>query len=93
MDRAARPWPALRGPRVAYQNKFGHPDYYFSRIHDHRDMALLWWIDPAKERDYERALADPSVKLEVGPLEVKYWQEYAKRNPPASAKPASSAAN
>jgi microcin C transport system substrate-binding protein len=65
--------------RVAYLNKFGHPDYYFSRIRDFRDMASLWWIDPEKERRYQQALADPSVKLEVGPLEVRYWQEYAKR--------------
>jgi len=65
--------------RVAYQNKFGHPDYYFSRIRNYRDMMTLWWIDPAKERDYQRALADPSVKLPIGPLEVRYWQEYAKR--------------
>ena len=65
--------------RVAYLNKFGHPDYYFTRIRDYQDMATLWWIDPAKERDYQRALADPSVKLPIGPLEVRYWQEYTKR--------------
>ena len=65
--------------RVAYLNKFGHPDYYFSRIGDFRDMIGLWWIDPEKERQYQRALTDPSIKLEAGPVEVRYWQEYAKR--------------
>jgi hypothetical protein len=65
--------------RIAYQNRFGHPDYYFSRIGDYRSIMGVWWVDPERERRYQQALADPSVKLEVGPLEVRYWQEYAKK--------------
>jgi microcin C transport system substrate-binding protein len=73
--------------RIAYLNKFGHPDYYFTRIGDYRDMMTLWWIDPERESRYERALTDPSVKLDVGPLEIKYWQEYAKKGGVAFAPP------
>jgi microcin C transport system substrate-binding protein len=65
--------------RIVYLNKFGHPEYYFTRIGDNRDMMTLWWIDPEQERCYQQALTDPSVKLDVGPLEIKYWQEYAKK--------------
>jgi microcin C transport system substrate-binding protein len=65
--------------RVAYLNKFGHPDSYFSRIGEYRDMTSYWWIDPAKEKGYQEAMANPSIKLEVGPTEVHYWQEYAKK--------------
>lgn len=65
--------------RIAYLNKFGHPEYYSTRIGDYRDMMGLWWIDPAKEQRYQQAQADPSNKLEVGPLEIRYWQEYAKK--------------
>jgi microcin C transport system substrate-binding protein len=65
--------------RIAYQNRFGHPDYYFSRIGDYRSIMGLWWVDPERERRYQQALTDPSVKLGVGPLEVRYWQEYAKK--------------
>jgi len=39
-------------------------------------IERLWWVDPAKEKDLMRAQADPSVKLEVGPLEDRYWLNY-----------------
>jgi len=65
--------------RIAYLNKFGHPESYFSRIGEHYDMYKLWWIDPEKEKRYREAEADPSIKLPVGALEVRYWEEHAKR--------------
>jgi microcin C transport system substrate-binding protein len=65
--------------RVAYWNKFGHPESYFSRIGSYRDMETLWWIDPERERRLREAMGDESIKLEVGPTEIRYWQEYAKR--------------
>jgi microcin C transport system substrate-binding protein len=65
--------------RIAYWNKFGHPEGYLSRIDDFYSASWLWWIDPERERQLNRAIADPAVKLEVGPLDVRYWQEYAKR--------------
>jgi microcin C transport system substrate-binding protein len=65
--------------RIAYLNKFGHPDSYLSRIGEYRDMIALWWIDPQKEKRFRDAMADPSIKLEVGPTEVRYWQEYVKK--------------
>jgi microcin C transport system substrate-binding protein len=65
--------------RLLYLNKFGHPDSYFSRIGSYRDMTSLWWIDPAKEAKFRQAMGDESVKLDVGPTDVRYWEEFAKK--------------
>lgn len=65
--------------RIAYWDKFGHPDSYYSRIGSYRDMQSMWWADPQKEARLKQAMADPAAKLPVGETEVKYWQEYAKK--------------
>ena len=71
--------------RIAYWNKFGHPEGYFSRVGDSRDMPTLWWLDPQKDAELRRALGDNSVNLPVGTTEVRYWQEYAEREKAAAA--------
>ena len=65
--------------RIAYWNRFGHPEGYLSRIDDHYSASWLWWIDPEADARLQRAKADASVKLPVGALENRYWQDYAKR--------------
>ena len=65
--------------RIAYWNKFGHPDGYLTRIGDYTDMPSLWWIDPQKEQQLNKAIADPSVKLPIDPVDILYWPEYDKR--------------
>ena len=67
--------------RVAFWNKFGHPENYFTRLGDYREPPTLWWIDPQKEQRLRRAMSDPSVKFDVGPVENRYWLEYAKSHP------------
>jgi microcin C transport system substrate-binding protein len=59
--------------RIAYWNRFGHPDSYLTRIGDYRDIPSMWWIDPQKEAQLGAATRDSSLKLEVGPTEVRYW--------------------
>jgi microcin C transport system substrate-binding protein len=65
--------------RIAYQNKFGHPEAYFPRIGDHYDMMKYWWIDPELARKHDEAAKNPALKMEIGPLEVRYWDEHAKK--------------
>jgi microcin C transport system substrate-binding protein len=65
--------------RIAYWNKFGHPESYISRIGDYHDMPTFWWIDPRKDAELRRALGDNSVSLPVGATEVRYWRDYAAR--------------
>ncbi|MCZ6876926.1 MAG: extracellular solute-binding protein [Acidobacteria bacterium] len=69
-------WTAPFG-RVAYWNKFGHPAGYFSRIGDYTDMPSLWWIDPEKLEQLNQAQRDPSIQLEVGQTEDRYWLDFA----------------
>jgi ABC-type oligopeptide transport system substrate-binding subunit len=59
---------------IAYWNRFGYPEGYLTRIGDYRDILYWWWIDPDRQRLLAQANADPSVKLEVGPTDVRYWQ-------------------
>ena len=69
--------------RLAFWNKFGQPRGYLTRIGDRNgDLALgpgverLWWLDPVKEQQLKKASADTSIRLEIGPLEDKYWLTY-----------------
>jgi microcin C transport system substrate-binding protein len=64
--------------RIVYANKFGQPPGLITRIGDYRDPVSMWWIDPQKNAALERAMRDPSVKLEVGASEDKYWLDFAK---------------
>jgi microcin C transport system substrate-binding protein len=64
--------------RIAYWNKFGHPDAYLTKIGDYTDAPWLWWIDPEKQAQLSAATANPSLKLDVGATEVRYWQGRAR---------------
>jgi len=71
--------------RIIYWNKFGTPQGYFSRTGDSMGagngpgIPQLWWIDPAKQSKLEQALRDPSIKLDVGPDEDRYWLQVSKK--------------
>ncbi|HEY5618704.1 MAG TPA: extracellular solute-binding protein [Vicinamibacterales bacterium] len=65
--------------RIAYWNKFGHPEGYLTRVGDQADIVSLWWREPERERQLAQAMRDASLKLVVGQTEVSYWPEYAKR--------------
>jgi len=67
--------------RMAFWNKFGHPESYLTRLGDSREPPTLWWIDPQKDQQLKRALSDPSMKFEVKPAEKRYWLDYAKSHP------------
>ncbi|MCF7801151.1 MAG: extracellular solute-binding protein [Candidatus Marinimicrobia bacterium] len=61
--------------RLLYWDKFGYPDYMFSRFTgDYRSIYSLWWIDPDKEAALKEAMA-AGKSLPQGELEVKYWKE------------------
>jgi microcin C transport system substrate-binding protein len=67
--------------RIAYWNKFGTPPGILYRTSDYYSILQTLWIDPAKDAALQRALRDSSVKLEVGPTEDHYWDEYGKTHP------------
>jgi microcin C transport system substrate-binding protein len=71
--------------RFIYWNKFGTPPGYISRTGDFYGgykmygIYQLWWADPAKEARLQQAMRDPSMRLEVGPSDDRYWLEYSAR--------------
>jgi microcin C transport system substrate-binding protein len=68
--------------RIAYWNKFGQPEGYFTRTGDPSlDMPLLWWLDPERQNALTKALSDESIKLPTGTVDVKYWPEYDEKHP------------
>ena len=67
--------------RIAYWNKFGHPDSYLTRIGDYRDISSLWWIDPQREAQLDQARRDSSKPLDTGSVEVDYWSNHAQGEP------------
>jgi microcin C transport system substrate-binding protein len=64
---------------IAYWNKFGMPQGVLSRVGDEYTAHALWWIDPDKDAKLQEAFRNPSIKLEVGPMENRYWLEYAQQ--------------
>ena len=65
--------------RFAYANRFGHPEFYVSRIGDYTDIINFWWVDVQKQQEFDAANRDASKKLEVGPVENRYWLDFAKK--------------
>ena len=64
--------------RVLYWNKFGTPPGYLTRTGDYYMAHQMWWLDPDKNAQLQRALRDSSAKLEVGPTDDRYWLNYGK---------------
>ncbi len=66
--------------RVLYWNKFGTPPGYLTKTGDYYTAHTLWWFDPGKNAQLQKALRDSSVKLPVGPTEDRYWLDYDKNS-------------
>ena len=71
--------------RIAYWNRFGHPDGYLTRVGDYRDIPTLWWIDPQKDAELRRAMGDNAATLPVGDTDVRYWPQHGEREKAAAA--------
>jgi microcin C transport system substrate-binding protein len=67
--------------RVAYWNKFGHPDFILTRIEDWDDAFALWWFEPEKAATVAKGMRDKSVKMPLLPEKAYFWQEYNKSHP------------
>ena len=79
-------WYPPASTRLAFWNRFGMPIGTFSAVADYDGslapgLPQMWWIDPEKNQKLEQALRDKSIKLDVPPIEDRYWQEYAKAHP------------
>jgi len=72
--------------RILYWDKFGTPPGHWSRTGDFfgdqggPGLLQMWWIDANKQAKLEQAMRDTSKKLEVGPVDDRYWLEWDKQH-------------
>jgi microcin C transport system substrate-binding protein len=59
--------------RIAFQNKFGYPEWMLSRIRDYLVIPSIWYNDQEKAAEYEDAKKNSSMQLEKGEVENKFW--------------------
>ncbi|MBU2530989.1 MAG: extracellular solute-binding protein [Elusimicrobia bacterium] len=59
--------------RILYENKFGHPKEYFSKIGDYKDIKTMWWYDTAKEKALSEAIKNDK-SLPIGETIQKPWK-------------------
>jgi len=71
--------------RLAYWNRYGQPQGTLTRTGNYSSgislgpgMEQLWWVDPVKSQNLDKAKKDPSVKLQTAAVEDRYWLDYAK---------------
>ena len=64
--------------RFIYWNRFGTPRGLIRRIGDYRDPVFMWWLDPEQNARLDQAMRNPSMKLEVGAADDRYWLDFAK---------------
>ena len=59
--------------RIAFQNKFGYPEYLIDKIGSYNTATYIWYNDPEKCAEYDAALTDKSKIIPSGDVENKYW--------------------
>lgn len=63
--------------RVVFANKFSWPEWGTSRTYrDTQQLIYVWWVDPEKEKALEQARKDSAMKLEIPPLENRFWPQW-----------------
>ena len=62
--------------RVAYWNRFGHPEFYLGKISDWRYILSSWWVSPEKSRNLAEAQSDDSINLGEGERDVLFWPQF-----------------
>lgn len=62
--------------RIIYWNKFGMPKWGVMRFGGEEDMMYVWWVDPIKAAELEKAKQDDSMKLPTEPIEHRFWTEW-----------------
>ncbi len=59
--------------RILYENKFGHPKKYFSKIGDYRNIKTMWWYDEVKEKALSEAKKSDK-SLPIGETIQRPWK-------------------
>ena len=66
--------------RMMWWDKFGYPDWMFSRyVGEYWDSFYYWWYDEDKDNNLKEAVENGS-SLPLMPIDMKYWPEYLSKN-------------
>ena len=67
--------------RILYWDRFGHPERYFSRVGDERNILTLWWANPEKEARL-RELRRTGAAMPQGRVDVAPWEDWGPQTLP-----------
>jgi len=62
--------------RVCFWNKFSLPKWGAHRVVNDDYMHMEMWVDPEKEKLLARAKSDPSITMDPGPVDNRFWQAW-----------------
>lgn len=62
--------------RIIYWNKFGMPKWGVMRYNGEEDMMYVWWVDPLKAAQLDKAKKDKSLTMETEPVDHRFWTEW-----------------
>ena len=66
--------------RMMWWDKFGYPDWMFSRyVGEYWDSFYYWWYDEDKDNILKDAVENGS-SLPLKPIDMKYWPDYLSKN-------------
>ena len=66
--------------RMMWWDKFGYPEWMFSRyVGEYWDSLYYWWYDGSKDSNLKGAI-ETGKSLPVKPIDMKYWPTYLSEN-------------
>ena len=66
--------------RMMWWDKFGYPEWMFSRyVGEYWDSLYYWWYDGSKDSNLKDAI-ETGKSLPVKPIDMKYWPIYLSEN-------------
>ena len=66
--------------RMMWWDKFGYPEWMFSRyVGEYWDSLYYWWYDEDKDNTLKEAV-DNGSSLPLKPIDMKYWPDYLSKN-------------
>ena len=66
--------------RMMWWDKFGYPEWMFSRyVGEYWDSLYYWWYDESKDSNLKDAI-ETNKSLPVKPIDMKYWPTYLSEN-------------
>lgn len=66
--------------RMMWWDKFGYPEWMFSRyVGEYWDSLYYWWYDGSKDSNLKDAI-ETGKSLPVKPIDMKYWPTYLSEN-------------